>query len=85
MIESSLLSGLMPCGPLQIVELYALGTRSNDCNNAITIPKLKKDIKLSAGDNLIEFTPLEEGEITYTCWMGMIKSRITVVGDLGKN
>lgn len=56
----------------------------NDCNNEITIPKLKKDIKLSAGDNLIEFTPLEEGEIPYTCWMGMIKSKITVVDDLGK-
>jgi len=56
----------------------------NDCNNAITIPKLKIDLKLSAGDNLIEFTPLEEGEIPYTCWMGMIKSKITVVDDLGK-
>lgn len=56
----------------------------NDCNNALTIPKLKIDMKLTEGDNLIEFTPLEDGEITYTCWMGMIKSKITVVNDLEK-
>ena len=54
----------------------------NECNNAITIPKLNINKKLTAGENIIEFTPEEEGEIIYTCWMGMIKSRITVVSDL---
>ncbi|MHB8066189.1 MAG: sulfite exporter TauE/SafE family protein, partial [Ruminiclostridium sp.] len=51
----------------------------NDCNNAIIIPKLKIEKKLYVGDNFIEFTPAESGEIVYTCWMGMIKSKIKVV------
>jgi sulfite exporter TauE/SafE len=54
----------------------------NQCNNAITIPKLNIIRKLSVGENVIEFTPQEEGQIIYTCWMGMIKSSITVVSDL---
>lgn len=51
----------------------------NDCNNAIIIPKLKIEKKLYVGDNYIEFTPPETGEIVYTCWMGMLKSRIKVI------
>ncbi|MDR3166986.1 MAG: heavy metal transporter, partial [Treponema sp.] len=31
------------------------------------------------GENLIEFTPKRTGKFTYTCWMGMIRSTITVV------
>ncbi len=56
----------------------------NGCNNAITIPKLKIDKKLQVGENLIEFIPRETGVISYTCWMGMIKSKITVVEDITK-
>lgn len=51
----------------------------NDCNNKIIIPKLKIEKRLSLGDNYIEFTPPETGEIVYTCWMGMIKSSIKVI------
>ena len=50
----------------------------NDCNNEIIIPKYKVDKKLKVGDNIIEFTPIESGDIPYTCWMGMIKSKIIV-------
>ncbi|HWR10448.1 MAG TPA: sulfite exporter TauE/SafE family protein [Rectinemataceae bacterium] len=55
----------------------------NGCNNPITIPSYGIRKKLAPGDNLIEFTPNKEGVIAYTCWMGMISSRITVVKDLG--
>lgn len=54
----------------------------NECNKAITIPKFNISKNLNAGDNLVEFTPLEAGDIVYTCWMGMIKSKISVVEDL---
>lgn len=50
----------------------------NDCNNTINIPQLKIEKRLQVGDNLIEFTPSENGEIPYSCWMGMIKSKIIV-------
>jgi sulfite exporter TauE/SafE len=56
----------------------------NECNNAITIPKFKIEKKLVVGDNIVEFTPNEVGDIVFTCWMGMIKSKITVVDDLKK-
>lgn len=39
----------------------------NGCNNPVTIPKYNIQKKLVPGDNLIEFTPEEEGTITYTC------------------
>lgn len=54
----------------------------NGCNNPITIPQYNRQVKLKIGDNLIEFTPEKEGDIIYTCWMGMISSRIRVVSDI---
>ncbi|MCX7922270.1 MAG: sulfite exporter TauE/SafE family protein [Clostridia bacterium] len=57
----------------------------NGCNNPITIPKYGIQKKLVPGDNIMdEFTPEEEGNITYTCWMGMISSNIKVVSDITK-
>lgn len=52
------------------------------CNNELIIPKYNIDQPLSAGDTVIEFTPEETGKIPYSCWMGMIRSSITVVDDL---
>ena len=51
----------------------------NGCNNEIIIPKYNIDLKLKVGENIIEFTPYEEGIINYSCWMGMINSTITVI------
>ena len=54
----------------------------NGCNNVLTIPSYNISKKLETGDNLIEFTPNEEGTITYTCWMGMVSSTIEIVNDI---
>lgn len=54
----------------------------NGCNRTLTIPQYNITKTLVPGDNQIEFTPQETGKITYTCWMGMIRSDITVVSDL---
>ncbi|MDR3279835.1 MAG: sulfite exporter TauE/SafE family protein [Synergistaceae bacterium] len=52
----------------------------NGCNNRIIIPEYDRmQKKLQAGDNVIEFTPSRGGVFTYTCWMGMIRGRITVL------
>lgn len=56
----------------------------NGCNETVTIPKYGISQKLVPGDNVIEFTPEEEGNIPYTCWMGMISSNIKVVADVSK-
>jgi len=49
------------------------------CNNQVLVPKYNIQKKLVEGDNLIEFTPTETGTVPYSCWMGMIKSNITIV------
>ncbi len=52
------------------------------CNNAIVSRDFGIRQKLSEGSTLIEFTPEEGGNFGFTCWMGMISSRILVVEDL---
>lgn len=54
----------------------------NGCNNEIIIPRYNISKKLEPGENIIEFTPSETGTIAYSCWMGMIRSKITVVEDI---
>lgn len=54
----------------------------NGCNNRIVIPEYDLEKPLKAGDNVIEFTPDKSGVVPYSCWMGMIRSQITVVDDL---
>jgi len=56
----------------------------NGCNNPLIIPKYNIQKELVPGDNVIEFTPTEEGNVVYTCWMGMISSNIKVVSDISK-
>ncbi len=51
------------------------------CNYVMVIPEYGIQKELKPGDNIIEFTPTETGTIAYSCWMGMIRSTITVVGS----
>jgi hypothetical protein len=55
------------------------------CYNRIISPEYYRLQKwLELGDNIVEFTPTRTGTFTYTCWMGMIRGRITVTqGDAG--
>jgi sulfite exporter TauE/SafE/copper chaperone CopZ len=53
----------------------------NGCNNAIVIPAFNLQAKLKVGDTVLEFTPQKPGVYRYSCWMGMIRSTITVVED----
>jgi Uncharacterized conserved protein len=56
----------------------------NGCNNSIVIPQFQLQKDLKEGDTVIEFTPDQDGTIPYSCWMGMIRSSITVVEDIKK-
>ncbi|MDR1559132.1 MAG: sulfite exporter TauE/SafE family protein [Clostridiales bacterium] len=54
----------------------------NGCNNRVLIQEYGIEYPFKTGENIIEFTPRETGNFTYTCWMGMIRGSITVVeGD----
>ena len=56
----------------------------NGCNGTIIVPKYNIEKQLVVGDNIIEFTPTESGTIPFSCWMGMIRSKISVIDDLSK-
>ncbi len=51
----------------------------NGCNNRIFIPEYNIEYQFQPGENVIEFTPDKTGKFPYSCWMGMIRSSITVV------
>ncbi|MFV0413211.1 MAG: sulfite exporter TauE/SafE family protein [Oscillospiraceae bacterium] len=51
----------------------------NGCNNRMFIPAYGIEHQFKTGENVIEFTPQETGTFSYSCWMGMIRSTITVV------
>lgn len=51
----------------------------NGCNNKMIIREYGIEKSLESGDNIVEFTPTEIGTYTYSCWMGMIRSKIYVV------
>ncbi|GHV52039.1 hypothetical protein AGMMS49579_08680 [Spirochaetia bacterium] len=55
------------------------------CNNAMIIRQFNIEQRLKVGDTVIEFTPEKTGTIPYSCWMGMIRSSITVVDSLATN
>lgn len=55
-----------------------------NCNNALVVPAYGIRKRLVPGDNVIEFLPQKTGVIAYSCWMGMIRSMITVVEDISK-
>lgn len=57
------------------------GKELTGCNNAIVIPALSIQQKLQSGANMIEFTPSDE-DLSFSCWMGMIRGTIKVVDDL---
>jgi sulfite exporter TauE/SafE/copper chaperone CopZ len=49
------------------------------CNDRMIIKEYNIEHSFKPGENVIEFTPDKTGTFQYTCWMGMIKSTITVV------
>lgn len=53
----------------------------NGCNNRLIIPEYEIEKQLEVGENVITFTPTQTGEFQYSCWMGMIRSTITVTED----
>jgi sulfite exporter TauE/SafE/copper chaperone CopZ len=59
------------------------GEEINGCNNAIQVPEYNLNFDIGYGEQLIEFTPNESGNVAWSCWMGMIPGTFIVVDDLG--
>jgi uncharacterized protein len=54
------------------------GKQITSCNKAIQVPKLGLEFDIKPGEQVIEFTPTEEGKIPFSCWMGMIPGQFIV-------
>ncbi len=64
------------------VKWIITGEEINGCNNAIQVPKLDLYFDIKEGEQIIEFTPEEEGVISWSCWMGMIPGTFIVKEDI---
>ncbi len=67
--------------PVRII-INASKDKLTGCNNELIINKYNIKKKLEFGSNVIEFTPKDEGIISYTCWMDMIKNNIKVIDNI---
>lgn len=63
--------------------LIATNASLNGCNSTLIIPEYNLEIQLKPGENIIEFTPDQSGTFVFSCWMGMLRSSISVVGQDG--
>lgn len=63
------------------ITVHAEAGNITGCNNEIVSRDFGFDVKLLPGDNIIEFTPQEEGDFVYSCWMNMITNHIRVIDD----
>lgn len=53
----------------------------NSCNFRIISQDFGIQQQLNYGQNIIEFTPTEAGQYTYSCWMGMVSAYINVYDE----
>ncbi len=58
------------------------GKELNGCNSGIQVPKYGLEFKIKQGEQTIEFTPKDEGVVSWSCWMGMIKGTFVVKSDI---
>jgi plastocyanin domain-containing protein len=58
--------------------IEAAANSINGCNETFVVPAYGIRKTLVAGKNVVRFTPKEAGQVPYSCWMGMIRSAITV-------
>ncbi|MBD3204440.1 hypothetical protein GF327_09185 [Candidatus Woesearchaeota archaeon] len=58
------------------------GKEINGCNNAIQVPKYGLEFDIIQGEQVIEFTPEQEGVVRWSCWMGMIPGTFIVKEDI---
>jgi len=51
------------------------------CNYSMILFEYNIEHVFEPGENVIEFTPEKAGKFRYSCWMGMIRSTITVIAE----
>ncbi|MBQ7371485.1 MAG: sulfite exporter TauE/SafE family protein [Blautia sp.] len=56
----------------------------NGCNYRMLIREYGTEYTFQPGENVLEFTPLNTGTVSYNCWMGMIQGTIYVTEGNGE-
>lgn len=57
------------------------GKEITTCNRRILVPKLGLEFDVKEGQQVIDFTPTEEGIIPWSCWMGMLHGEFEVINE----
>lgn len=55
------------------------GTGAAGCTSIITIPTLNVSQALRNGENIVEFTAPQKGQLAFMCSMGMVRGSFTVI------
>jgi sulfite exporter TauE/SafE/copper chaperone CopZ len=55
------------------------GSEAYGCTSIMTIPSMNITKSLGRGENIIEFTPTERGQLPFMCSMGMVRGSFTVI------
>lgn len=55
------------------------GTGAAGCTSIMTIPSLNISQALRSGENVIEFTAPQKGQLAFMCSMGMVRGSFTVI------
>jgi len=63
------------------VKWHIHNSEMQSCVSSVLVPKLGLDIPLKNGQQTIEFTPRQEGVITWSCNMGMTTGSFLVVDE----
>jgi len=61
------------------VKWVVISTNPFSCASLLVMPKYNISKRLSKGENIIEFTPTQTGEIPFSCSMGMYRGKFIVV------
>jgi len=54
------------------------GVDVSGCTNTIIVPSFDISKNLRYGENVIQFTPQEKGEIAFSCGMGMVRGKFII-------
>jgi len=65
------------------VKWIITSTNNFSCASSLVMPKYGISRDLQKGENIIEFTPTQTGEIPFSCSMGMYRGKFIVVDDKG--
>lgn len=58
---------------------WIITSKSDSCAASISMPKMNINKYLQPGENVIEFTPKEVGELKFSCTMGMYRGKFNVI------